>query len=70
MAKQPIPIREVVLRSKRSRTAVYKAILTDRLTKTFLFGVTAVVDDRKLAEFIEAGQLDDAAKRNGTKRVK
>lgn len=63
MAKQPIPIREVVKLSKRSRTAVYKAIEAGRLMPADLFGVVAVVDNHKLAAFVEAGQA--AAKKNG-----
>lgn len=63
MAKQPIPVREVVKLSSRSRQAVYKAIKAGNLTEADLFGVAAVADNQKLADFIEAGNL--AAKQNG-----
>lgn len=66
MAKQPIPIREVVKRSKRSRQAVYKAIDAENLTEADLFGVRAVVDDQKLADFIAAGLA--ASEQNGNKK--
>lgn len=66
MAKPPIPIREVVKRSKRSRQAVYKAIDAKNLTESDLFGVLAVVDDQKLADFIAAGIA--ANRQNGNKK--
>ena len=64
MPKLPIPIREVVKLSGRTRQAVYKAIRAENLTETDLFGVKAVVDNQKLAEFIREGKL---AQKNGKK---
>jgi len=69
MAKQPIPIREVVNRSKRSRQAVYKAIDAGNLTEADLFGVRAVLDDHKLAEFVAAG-IAAHEQQNGNKKGK
>jgi len=62
MGKQPIPIREVARLSKKSRQAVYKAIAADRLTEADLYGMIAVADNHKLAEFLRR------VKRNGKKK--
>lgn len=52
MAKPPIPIREVVRLSGKSRQAVYKAIKSGNLIEADLYGVKAVADNQKLADFI------------------
>ena len=52
MAKPPIPIREVVRLSGKSRQAVYKAIKSGHLVEADLYGVKAVADNQKLADFI------------------
>ena len=69
MAKQPIPIREVVRLSRRSRQAVYKAIEAKNLIGADLFGVKAVVNNQKLVDFIRSGRTT-SAKKNGNKRSK
>lgn len=63
MAKPPIPIREVVRLSGKSRQAVYKAIKSGNLTEADLYGVKAVADNQKLADFI--GEQSE----NGNKRA-
>lgn len=57
-----------MIRSKRSRTAVYKAIESGNLTEADLFGVRAVVDNQKLATFIENGLKAAATESNGNKK--
>jgi hypothetical protein len=63
MAKQPIPVREVVRLSGKTRQAIYKAITAGRLTEADLYGVQAVADDKKLAEFLSNGNGNKKGKR-------